>query len=287
MTPRLDDLNDDLNDLWNDAASAARAPAPLPPKAASLQIANGGDVEHTENCHKCGGSGRYRHLGPCFACKGKGTLTFKTSSAERLRARAGREARRVRSVETTRQAFAADHPDVWAWMDGNTFGFAVTLMDALDKWGSLTTGQLQAARRMIERRDAAKAASAEARAPMPMAGIEKAFEAARASGLKAPRLRLPTLELSCAKASSSNPGAVYVKRQGLYLGKIIGGTFHPARECTAVDKEALQAAAADPVAAAVEYGRATGSCSCCGRELTDPQSVARGIGPVCADNFGW
>lgn len=33
---------------------------------------------------------------------------------------------------------------------------------------------------------------------------------------------------------------------------------------------------------AAEAGRATGVCVICGRELTDQESVARGIGPVCA-----
>jgi hypothetical protein len=37
----------------------------------------------------------------------------------------------------------------------------------------------------------------------------------------------------------------------------------------------------------VRYGRATGNCSCCGRELTDPASIAAGIGPVCAEKYGW
>jgi hypothetical protein len=28
-------------------------------------------------------------------------------------------------------------------------------------------------------------------------------------------------------------------------------------------------------------------CACCGKELSDPESVARGIGPICADNYGF
>jgi hypothetical protein len=41
----------------------------------------------------------------------------------------------------------------------------------------------------------------------------------------------------------------------------------------------------DPLAYAVAYGRETGSCSCCGRELSDPISVERGVGPVCLANY--
>lgn len=42
---------------------------------------------------------------------------------------------------------------------------------------------------------------------------------------------------------------------------------------------------ADPVAAAAEYGILTGRCGCCSRELTDPVSIERGIGPICAAKF--
>lgn len=37
---------------------------------------------------------------------------------------------------------------------------------------------------------------------------------------------------------------------------------------------------------AAAFGHATGTCLVCARTLTDPESVARGIGPVCAARFG-
>lgn len=47
----------------------------------------------------------------------------------------------------------------------------------------------------------------------------------------------------------------------------------------------LEALLADPKAAAIEYGHRTGSCCVCGRTLTNPESVAAGIGPICAGRF--
>jgi hypothetical protein len=41
----------------------------------------------------------------------------------------------------------------------------------------------------------------------------------------------------------------------------------------------------DPEAAAVLYGKASGNCSICGRDLTDPESIERGIGPICAGKY--
>jgi hypothetical protein len=39
---------------------------------------------------------------------------------------------------------------------------------------------------------------------------------------------------------------------------------------------------ADPIKAIADAGRASGRCAICSRDLTDEESIARGIGPVCA-----
>ena len=38
---------------------------------------------------------------------------------------------------------------------------------------------------------------------------------------------------------------------------------------------------------AAEFGQLYGWCCICGRRLTNEDSIARGIGPVCAENQGW
>lgn len=50
--------------------------------------------------------------------------------------------------------------------------------------------------------------------------------------------------------------------------------------------KAVQSAAANPLAAAKMYGQNTGSCSCCGRQLTNALSIELGIGPICREKFG-
>jgi len=42
---------------------------------------------------------------------------------------------------------------------------------------------------------------------------------------------------------------------------------------------------ADPLAAAMKHGKASGRCCSCGRDLTDPASIEAGIGPICAEKF--
>lgn len=44
---------------------------------------------------------------------------------------------------------------------------------------------------------------------------------------------------------------------------------------------ALREIEADPIEAAAKYGKMSGTCGCCGRDLTDPASIALGIGPIC------
>lgn len=52
-------------------------------------------------------------------------------------------------------------------------------------------------------------------------------------------------------------------------------------------EDALRAIAADPKAALEAYGKLVGRCGVCSRKLEDEESVARGIGPVCAANLGF
>ncbi len=59
------------------------------------------------------------------------------------------------------------------------------------------------------------------------------------------------------------------------------------RACDEETKRSILEVAADPKQAAIAYGKQYGTCACCGRDLTDPASVALGIGPVCASKWGW
>jgi hypothetical protein len=47
----------------------------------------------------------------------------------------------------------------------------------------------------------------------------------------------------------------------------------------------LSAATVLTLELAQAYGRRTGTCCCCRRKLTNPVSIANGIGPICAQRF--
>ena len=74
---------------------------------------------------------------------------------------------------------------------------------------------------------------------------------------------------------------------GRKLGHVADGKFKRRFACTDADEAAVLKACADPEAAAVAYGKAWSRCGVCNRTLTDDASIARGIGPICAERFGW
>jgi hypothetical protein len=134
------------------------------------------------------------------------------------------------------------------------------------------------------------------KAPAPRATVEgkavtddalrAAFDRARASGLIRLRLNLGGLVVKPAKATGRNAGALYVTEGGTYLGKVAGGQF--IREACCGEEQATKVAAllSDPKAALEASGQETGQCAMCGLTLTDPDSIARGIGPICAERWG-
>lgn len=124
-------------------------------------------------------------------------------------------------------------------------------------------------------------------AAISVAKIEESFAAARGNKIKSPKLRLDTFTFSRAPDTGRNAGSIYVKESDMYLGKITSGQFQPTRDCDADTTKRIIAAAANPSSAAKAYGMRTGSCSCCGRELTNGISIDLGIGPICRDKFGW
>lgn len=78
----------------------------------------------------------------------------------------------------------------------------------------------------------------------------------------------------------------------LCIGKIENGRaffFTQRMQRSAIDENKVRSLIeelnADPLAAAMKYGKLSGRCCSCGRDLTDPASIEAGIGPVCAQKF--
>ena len=237
----------------------------------------------------------------CFACKGKGKMTFKTSPATRAKAKASAQRRAVAKADAKATQVAQwkeANPAEAAWIDSSAerFEFARAMLEALNKFGHLTEKQMATVQRLTVQdaeRKAARAVEQAARAEtapvVSVEAIEVAFNNAKESGVKYPKLRLDTFVFSPAGENSKNAGAIYIKSKGdgVYLGKVMGGRLFTSRDCTTEAAERITAVASDPKQAAVAYGMKFGACSVCGRQLTDSDSVQRGIGPICAENYGF
>lgn len=259
---------------------------------------------YREPCAKCGGSGRYQHPSSrgsqCFKCNGAGYHEFKTSPAYRLQNREKSATAKAQRAANAAADWCGAFPAEAAWIEARRaqFGFAQAMRVALDKFGALTPGQLTAVRKCLASDIARDAARAEAQAalaareqPMEAHALETAFNTAKGNGLKYPRITLAGFNFSPAGPHTRNPGAIYVvrgaRRAGTYLGKVLAGRFTPSRDCEPATQAQVAEVLADPLKAVTAYGVLTGSCAICSRELTDPVSVALGIGPVCAGRFGW
>ena len=141
---------------------------------------------------------------------------------------------------------------------------------------------------MIAKTTASRAARDEARGnvEVDLTSVRTMFEKVHLAGYRKPVYRADNITITRAPDSGRNAGALYVKTEdGDYAGKIIGTTFRPVRGADDTIKEALLKVAADPQAAAVDYGKRTGRCACCGKQLTNSLSVELGIGPICRDNW--
>jgi hypothetical protein len=297
------DFDDDLSDLigrpMRPASELKQPPASYVQK------------DHIETCPKCNGTGRFvswsgRVMGNCFTCKGAGKKTFKTSSADRAKARdqaAVRRQAKAADDDATRiaaiEAYTAAHPDAIAWLGMNQgkFDFATSVYDGFLKFGRLTDGQLAAVERCIARdkdRKAAAQARVDAAPAVDMSKIEAAFATARqnakdlgAMGIRWLTLRLDTFKFLDAPAKGQYSAAVLVREGDAKLGRIADGKFVRSFSCDDPTEARILAAAADPKAAAIAYGMKYSSCSICGRELTNAESIKLGIGPICAGKFGW
>lgn len=293
---------DDLGDELNDIPVTAGIPETLESASGNKSLQHKGEFK--EKCPKCAGSGRYHRITEhgigCLKCKGTGFLWFKTSASDRAAKREKAASKAVIKGEQNVGAFEILNPEIATWWNGanGDFEFARSLKEWVRKNGDLTPGQLGAAKRCIAKLAEMAVARQEREkqavdgGKLDVSAITKSFGHAKSCGIKRPKMRLlfgdDGMVISEAASHSVNAGSLYVKaKDGLYLGKITKGLFFRSRDVDDAMETNIRESLSNPSASAVAYGRRTGECSCCGRELTNGESIERGIGPICADNFGF
>lgn len=124
-----------------------------------------------------------------------------------------------------------------------------------------------------------------------LAKLASMFSTAKQT-IKRPKVKfnnniLGEIVISLAPDAGRNAGFLYIKADGIYMGKISPeGCFSPASQCPQQVKDYLRDFSENPEVVAGKYGRETGNCCFCSRDLTDERSVKVGYGPICASTFG-
>ena len=136
------------------------------------------------------------------------------------------------------------------------------------------------------------AATVNVNQPSQFEALFNAFEAAKGKGAKRLTLRFngvnvkPNRDLTALWVTSQTEFEEGdYGMQPKYLGKVTRTAIDSKFSDTV--RETIMGAASDPLNAAIRYGKVSGSCSCCGKELTVKESIERGIGPICAKKFDW
>jgi hypothetical protein len=194
--------------------------------------------------------------------------------------------------KTTLEQFEEANPILAAWWTGSTFDFAISLREFVQRMGYLTGPQMAAGMKCAEKFLAVRAERkiSELNAPaIDIHHIVDAFNRAK-EGFLRPKMRLLNGEdvfvFSLAPDTGRNAGAIYVVgEEDVYLGKIQDGKFYRSRNCSDHDEKSVLEACEHPEQSAVAYGQKFGTCSCCGKTLTNALSISLGIGPICRSNF--
>lgn len=124
---------------------------------------------------------------------------------------------------------------------------------------------------------------------------------AKKAGIKWPKLKIPvgadkSLVLYLCGPTSNNNGGVsivndkpYMSYEQIYYGKISPRGQTVLSKAATSDQQVMDSLTfilEDPVAFAKLYGKQTGCCVFCARELLNASSIYHGYGPVCAENYG-
>lgn len=285
----------DFSDLdASDAELESGSTAPAAPKTFLEHAAKFGASRTREQatCRACGGSGQFRSkftgrlVGECFRCKGTGKADAVGQKA--VESRKANAAQREHEAAVAKAKFYEEHYDAleYLYKRREHWDFADSLLRQFASRGSLSENQLAAVYRAMER-DAAKE---KARAEKVAQG-EPEGSGLDLSNLPAGRYAVPDGDtrlkvlVQRPEAPSKWAGWVFVSDAAEYGQGRKYGRQAPGKTYSGAIRVELEKIVANPQAACAAYGRLTGTCGICGRHLEDEESVARGIGPICANKF--
>ena len=183
--------------------------------------------------------------------------------------------------------------------EGNDF--ATSLLDREDKGKYMSDSQINWVYKLAQddlnsREMDNKLEGLETKKTIDASNILASVCEANAKGIKKPVLRLVMPDGAKVKVkymtSGRIAGGAWITINDDLRGKItdqgefeVVGYNHPEGFVNTFE-EFITSVNSNVQGAIVEYGRITSSCGCCGLPLTNAQSIALGIGPICLDKYG-
>lgn len=183
----------------------------------------------------------------------------------------------ARDADSTQDfvAWCESHEGVLGWLVSETdkgSEFAGSLLAAGKRFGSLSDGQLNAVLQNLSEGSATDDA-------VDLTPLVKGYYAVPDGDTRLKiAIRRPGKNSRWHGWTFVDDGAAYGSRR-TYGKQAPDGTYAGSIQ------EQLRAVLANPLEAMKAYGHLTGSCGKCGRILEDEQSVALGIGPICASKM--
>lgn len=157
----------------------------------------------------------------------------------------------------------------------------VSIAAALRRYGNLTEKQASYARALIgwSLEAADKPAAQQKKLPATLA-VVRPFARVTIGEIRFSKKRGE--DFFWIKSADVLVGKLDAEGVALFQGRITAAGLDKAEIAAQLDR-----IEADPAAALKAHGDATGACGCCGLELTNPESIARGIGPICWRKIGF
>lgn len=191
---------------------------------------------------------------------------------------------RERDVLAGVEEWAENHEAEYEWLKsedkvGNEF--AGSLLGALKRYGSLTEGQLNAVQRNLESSREFAGSDIDLR-DLHLGRAGSAWRSYFAVPDGDTRLKI------CIRRPGKNSryyGWTFVDDGAAYGSRKTYGKQAPDGLYQGAIQDELRKVLENPLEASVAYGKLVGVCGVCGRPLEDEDSVAAGIGPVCASRL--
>lgn len=122
---------------------------------------------------------------------------------------------------------------------------------------------------------------------MNIAKIQDVFKEAQRNGLINLRLVIGSYKIKKAAENGKNKGWLYITCGADYKGKVSPeNVFCASPNCEPGEIADIAKLIDSPMSEAILHGQRTGQCSICGRGLLNEDSIALGIGPICAEKVG-